>query len=221
MLLPMSAWPFALAAALATAAAVWGKAPGRMAVHWVAKPGAMGFVLAIAMFAPSQLNATAHAWLLVALGLSLLGDVFLMFKRRLFLAGLVSFLLAHLAYMVALSFDLPWQPSQLGYLVPPLLAAAASAPGLWPHLGKLRPAVITYMVALALVAFRLLARASDAERLGLSAVIFSAAGAVLFVSADTLLAFRYFAKKRVPYTIELPAYVTAQLCIVLSTLRWG
>jgi uncharacterized membrane protein YhhN len=215
----MPIWPFVVAAAGLTAVAVWGKAPGRMAVHWIAKPLSVSAVIALALCVPTQLSSpSAYRALLAALILSLVGDLFLMFKKRFFLAGLISFLLAHVAYLVAMSLEQPWQLSDAGWLLPPVLGAGWVTPRIWSQLGKLKPAVLVYVLALTLVAFRLLARVGERDGIGLVAAGFSAAGAILFVTADSILALRYFAKRHFPYIIEFTPYVAAQLCIVLGTV---
>jgi uncharacterized membrane protein YhhN len=64
----------------------------------VAKPLTMVVLIAAAL-ALDPVDGTARTWFVVALVLSLAGDVFLMLPRDLFVAGLASFLLGHLAYI--------------------------------------------------------------------------------------------------------------------------
>src|SRR5213080_3500470 len=66
-------------------------------------------LLAIAAFAPHTRYDTA---ILIGLVFSLAGDVFLMLPRARFVAGLTSFLAAHIAYLFAFAADV----SPLRYL---------------------------------------------------------------------------------------------------------
>jgi uncharacterized membrane protein YhhN len=74
----------------------WAVATDRRPVEYVAKPATM-VVLAL-----DPVSGTQRAWFVAALVLSLAGDVFLMLPRDLFVPGLASFLLGHLAYIAGL-----------------------------------------------------------------------------------------------------------------------
>jgi uncharacterized membrane protein YhhN len=83
---------------------------GDQRLRWVGKPGVMGALIVAALFAQGAPSAV-KAWFVVALVLSLVGDVALLLPERWFLAGLAAFLLAHLAYvagMVQLDLHPPW-----------------------------------------------------------------------------------------------------------------
>src|SRR4051812_35566134 len=67
-------------------------------LEYVCKPAVMVALLAAAVTLDP--NSTGQrAWFVVALVLCLIGDVLLMLPRDLFVAGLVAFLLGHLAYV--------------------------------------------------------------------------------------------------------------------------
>ena len=91
-------------------------------------------------------------WLLAGLGLSLLGDVALLWPQQGFLPGLIAFLLTHLSYIVAFSrrarFAARWQPFALYAAV-----SLAILSQLWPGLPTaLRGPVIAYVLCLATMA---------------------------------------------------------------------
>jgi uncharacterized membrane protein YhhN len=113
----------ALLAATVVVAAVdwWAVGTDRRRVEYVAKPLTMVVLIAAAL-ALDPADGTARTWFVVALVLSLAGDVFLMLPRDLFVAGLASFLLGHLAYIVGL-----WSlgPSVLGLVVGAAIIAVA------------------------------------------------------------------------------------------------
>lgn len=126
--------------------------------------------------------------ILIGLGLSLLGDIALMFEGG-FVAGLAAFLCAHLAFLRAFTLDTPllarlWPFAGYAFI------AALVLVFLWPDLpGGLRPAVTVYVLALAMMAAQAMAR----WRLHRDALAARAAlGALAFVVSDTLLAFNRF-----------------------------
>ena len=92
-------------------------ARGRRFLEYVAKPATLAFLL---LYAAE--GADASRYLLAALVLSLLGDVYLMLPEGLFPAGLAAFFLAHLAYIA--DFDVP-PLHRAGWFV---VVAAASLP---------------------------------------------------------------------------------------------
>lgn len=73
--------------------------PGRRRVELVAKPLTL-VVLIGAALALDPFDPAMRAWFVAALVFSLAGDVFLMFSERFFVAGLASFLVGHLCYIV-------------------------------------------------------------------------------------------------------------------------
>lgn len=128
--------------------------------------------------------------LVAALLLSAAGDAFLAQKgERAFLAGLASFLAAHIAYIVlfaglgdgitGISSDW-WRMA----LVPVLLIAVAiTVLRLWPALpGEMRIPVAAYVVAILMMGLAALTMPS--------VVIIT--GAVAFMASDTILAFETF-----------------------------
>src|SRR5207248_7365578 len=68
---------------------------------YVCKPAALA-ALVVAGSVLHPYDGTTRWWFVVALVFSLAGDVFLMLPRDLFVAGLASFLVGHVAYVVGL-----------------------------------------------------------------------------------------------------------------------
>ena len=89
----------AASAVLAVAGAYW---PAMPWLHWIFKPLTTLLIAAMVWRTPSSLPRY-RAWLLAGLALSTAGDVFLMLPIDAFVAGLASFLLAHVAYLLALN----------------------------------------------------------------------------------------------------------------------
>lgn len=85
----------------------WAAHSGNKPWEYVFKPATMVVLIAAALsiqdpVAGSQSGSTIRTIMVIGLVLSLAGDVFLMLDEKWFLPGLVSFLLAHVAYIVAL-----------------------------------------------------------------------------------------------------------------------
>jgi len=148
---------------------------------------------------------------LAALALSLLGDVFLMYgdgaraSDRAFVAGLASFLLAHLAFVWAFAQGLR-APDLPGWLAAVVFYAAALLFVLLPRAGALKLPVLVYCLVLAAMVF---AAAARHETLGEPDSLRALLGALLFMVSDSLLGWRRFVGR----------YRAAQ-ALILSTY-WG
>jgi uncharacterized membrane protein YhhN len=94
-----------LAVTLAVAVGDWlAVHHGNTRVEYLCKPATMVALVGVAL-ALDPRDPGARAWFVAALVLSLAGDVFLMLPGDLFVPGLASFLLAHVAYAVGLVVD--------------------------------------------------------------------------------------------------------------------
>jgi uncharacterized membrane protein YhhN len=98
----MIAW---LAATAVLAAADWfAVATDNKRLEYLCKPATMVALIGVAA-SLDPFSGAARTWFVVAIALSLLGDVFLMLPSDRFVPGLASFLLAHVAYIVGLNID--------------------------------------------------------------------------------------------------------------------
>jgi uncharacterized membrane protein YhhN len=198
----------AIACAVLVAMTVWGEVLHRTMVRMVAKPLAsacfigVGWELGLAETAPA---------VMVALVLSAIGDVALLSsERKWFLSGLVSFLLAHVAYVVAFV--------QLGVASWGLMAAApvmivfGAVVWRWlgPHTGKLKRPVIAYVVVICAMA----CVSAGVAGLGGQARMLVCLGALVFVASDLCVARQRFVDPG-PWNriLGLPLYYGAQLMI--------
>ncbi len=199
-------------AALAVLAAPWALALPPLA--WVFKPLATALIIVHAWRRGADQPAQRR-WVLVGLGCSWLGDVALLWPQQGFLPGLVSFLLAHLAYLVAFTRGTrlaAWPPAFVGYA----LVAAAVLAGLWPGVpAALRGPVLAYVLCLAAMA----AQAAVLWRRGAERGAVLACGGALFLLSDALLATNRFATPLPASSLWiLGSYWAAQWCIA-SWLR--
>lgn len=199
---------FALASALLTIRAEY---RGPRLHFYVLKPLTVVLIILVAL--QSKHVTGASYTLLVAGGLvcSLVGDVFLMLPRERFVAGLVSFLVAHLFYVAAFAsgvgaWSVWWAAGLLVYGVSMLWL-------LWRGFGKLKAAVVVYVAAILLMAWAALSRWPNA-----GGGAWAAAGALLFVASDSALAWdRFGGKFKGAQAVVLSTYFAAQWLIAVST----
>ncbi|MBL8340299.1 MAG: lysoplasmalogenase [Rubrivivax sp.] len=206
------AWLAALVAcaALAIASAPW--ALGVPALNFVFKPLATLAIIAHATGRGERDGppAAVRRWVLAGLWLSLAGDVALLWPKEGFLPGLVSFLLAHLAYLVAFTRRqrfAAWWPAFVAYA----LVAGLVLARLWPGVpAALQAPVVAYVLCLASMAAQAAVLWHRGEPRGRVLAI----GGALFVASDALLATNKFAG---PLPLAnlwiLVTYWSAQWCI--------
>jgi uncharacterized membrane protein YhhN len=181
---------------------------------YVCKPLATALILALALAAAGAPSPRYRRAIAVGLLFSLAGDVFLMLPGDYFVQGLASFLVAHLAYLVAFTTDCRLLARPLVFAGWGLVGAVVLSV-LWPGVPpELRVPVAVYVVGLLAMAAqagaRALVRASPGARL-------AALGGVFFVLSDALLAFDRF---RAPFAaapaVILGTYFFAQTLLARS-----
>ena len=180
---------------------------------YVFKPLTMVFVLALAA-QPSASTTDFYRWTILAgLLFSLAGDVLLMLPSDRFAAGLASFLIAHLLYIAAFAAD-AGLASRPGLLLPFAAGGLLVLALLWPGLGRLKPAVLVYVSAIAVMAWQATARWVEVGEIG---ALLACLGAVLFVVSDAALAIDRFRRPlRLAPLLVLGTYFSAQWLIALS-----
>ena len=209
-----TAW-VALAIAAAFAAGDWAAvARGQKSLEYVCKPATMLALIVAALAVEPQFGGR-RTWFVVALALSLAGDVFLMLPRDLFIAGLVSFLLGHLGYVAGLRVH--------GGSAVALLVAAAVVAVVAAVVGsrvvaavrrgpqrELTAPVVTYMVVISAMVTCALATGN----------VLAAAGASMFFVSDALIAWNRFVTPLAwaPVTIMV-TYHLGQAGLVTSLVR--
>ena len=196
-----------ICAALAIASAPWA-----LAMPWLNfafKPLATIVIIAFARQRRAG-RADVRRWVLVGLVLSLGGDIALLWPKDGFLPGLLSFLFAHLAYLIGFTRDRRFAAARLPFALYALVAGTILAL-LWPGVpGALRLPVAIYVLCLASMAAQaaVLWR-TDVERAGVLAL-----GGALFVASDALLATNKFAAALPAASLwMLGTYWLAQWCI--------
>jgi uncharacterized membrane protein YhhN len=188
-------------------------------MNFVFKPLTTLLIIAYA-WPRGRSRPVSRRWVLAGLWLSLCGDVALMWPQQGFLPGLVSFLLAHLAYLWAFTRDgvrLAARPLPFAFYG---LLAAVILWQLWPGVpAGLRLPVLAYVLCLASMAaqaavlgLQVDADRDDGQRRRRGVVL--ALGGALFLTSDALLATNKFA---LPLPLSglwiLATYWLAQGCI--------
>ncbi len=175
---------------------------------YVCKPLTLVFMIAAAL-ALDPTSEAARTWVVVALVFSLLGDVFLMLPSDAFVAGLSAFLLAHVAYVVALNQD---SADNWWLAVPVVLVAAILARRLVAGIRRSgHPEMVLPVGAYVLTILVMVASAVA------SGNACAAAGALLFMTSDAFIGEDRFVAHRSwqPMTI-IVTYHVAQALLVLS-----
>jgi len=180
---------------------------------YVFKPLTTTLILAIACLPAAGVEARYQWAIVVGLLFSLAGDVFLMLPHDRFIAGLVAFLLAHVAYIVAFTTGAPLGTTPW-LLLPVAVVAAVILRVLWPGLGRLKLPVTVYVIVIVVMTWTAAARAVV---LPSTATTIAAAGAVLFLASDAILALNRFGKPfRAGRALNLATYFAGQWLIALS-----
>ncbi len=204
---------FLAAAALSVALQLRAEYRGPRWQVYLCKPSTTALLLLLAVLSTTAHGARYQQAVVIGLACSLAGDVLLMLPRDRFVAGLASFLLAHVAYIVAFSAGVPIGTAP-ALLVPLAAMAALLLWLLWPGLGKLRLPVVLYSATILLMVWQAWGWhwAFDTPGSRLAAL-----GATLFMASDAVLALNRF---RRPFpgaqAVIMLTYVAAQALIALS-----
>lgn len=189
-------------------------ARGIKPLEYACKPGTLAALIGVALTLDPT-HGDTRAWFVVALALSLAGDVFLMLPSDRFVAGLASFLLAHVAYVVGLTRHGGSARALLLAAIPVVIVTgvlaarflrAARASGHRELTGPL----VAYMAVIAAMVTCALA----------SGVVLAAVGAVLFMASDALIAeTRFVSERRWAPPVIILTYHLGQAGLVLSLVR--
>jgi uncharacterized membrane protein YhhN len=190
-------------------------------LRYITKPlASAAFVLLAVVLADWQGDDNSYAlYILVGLVFGAGGDVALMFTgQRAFLAGLVSFLIGHVAYVVACAAIVAPSAWPSLHAIAPVVAALAVLVYLWPHLGSMLVPVLAYVATIVLMVVGAIAvYFGHPESFSDQQAILLLVGAVLFFVSDISVAKGRFVKALVRDRLwGLPAYYGGQLLIAWS-----
>lgn len=206
-----ASWVFLAVTLVVAVVDWWAVATDRRAVEYGAKPATM-VALALVALTLDPSDSGARSWFLVAIALSLVGDVLLMVPRNLFVGGLAAFLLGHVAYVIGL---LSLGVSAVGLTVGALLVTAAVT-----TIGRrivravresdeadLATPVLAYIVVISLMVACAFGTGQP----------FAIVGSVLFYASDALIAWNRFVEE-FPWgrVAVMVTYHLGQLGLVLA-----
>jgi uncharacterized membrane protein YhhN len=165
-------------------------------LEYLAKPAVM-IVLFLWLWTLTGLSG-ASLWFGLGILLSLAGDVFLLISLdRLFLAGLVAFLLAHLAYLVGFNIPIP-EISAWGFVLAVIVGLGGVrvirriiAPLTASGQSRMRMPIIIYGAVISLMLLSAMMKMTDITW-NASAATLVGVGAFLFYVSDIILAWHKF-----------------------------
>jgi uncharacterized membrane protein YhhN len=208
------AWALLIVAAILAVGDWVAVARGIERLEYACKPGALAALIAVALTLDPA-HGDVRAWFVVALVLSLAGDLFLMLPSDRFVAGLASFLLAHVAYVIGLTrhggsagallvVALP-VVAVAGLLGARFLRAARAA----DHSELVGP-LVAYMAVIAAMVTCAVA----------SGNALAAAGAALFMGSDSLIAeTRFVGPRKFAPVVIMVTYHLGQAGLTLSLVH--
>jgi uncharacterized membrane protein YhhN len=207
------AW-VALLAAAAFGVTDWiAKARGDRRTEYFAKPLTILYLILVAT-SLHPANTGQRGWFVVALVFSLAGDIFLMVPSDQFVAGLASFLVAHVCYVIGFWVE---PPSVLAFVVAAVIVVVIVAPLAVRIVSALRASgegalagpVIAYITVISAMVASALA----------SGNVVAGAGAVLFAASDAMIAWdRFVGRLRFAPVAIMVTYHVGQALLVLSLL---
>jgi len=195
---------------------------GHIVARQVGLPRLAGLLkpLPIAVFAAMvwqgpSLDGRYSTLVVAGLVCSMVGDVCLLEADR-FVAGLASFLVAHLLYIAAFASGAPAGAADAAVLAPFLAVAAVLTARLWQRAGALRWPVAAYVAVISAMGWQA-ARRAGAPLTPEPSGVLALAGALLFMTSDGLLAFGRFVRPfRAGDAAVMATYYAAQALIALS-----
>ncbi len=192
----------------------------RMLIRYISKPLLMPLLACFYIFDNSHLDF----WVILGIAGGFIGDVCLMIPdpketKRFFKIGLISFLLGHVFYIVALILmtDFPnYQWWSLLLSIPYLAIGIFVYPRLIKHTGKMKIPVTVYLIVIIFMGVSTSFLWGSCEPIG---VILLMVGALVFIISDTINAFNKFAKE-IPFErlYTMSTYLLGQFLLVLGFL---
>jgi uncharacterized membrane protein YhhN len=188
--------------------------------HWVAKP-----LIVLGLMAHYYFNsANRSPVFILALFFCWVGDIFLLVKGDIFfIAGLASFLIAHVLYIICYrqyqnidKTDELMGSQKVRFSLPFILICTGLVVILFPVLGDLKIPVMIYALVLLLMVLNALFRYG---RTTFQSFLFIFIGAILFMVSDSMLAINKFLHSFTEAGVLIMiTYCAAQFLIVQGTL---
>ncbi len=182
-------------------------------LKYVFKPLTTALIILLAFRLEAGTFPVYKVLIIIGLAFSLLGDVFLMLPKDRFVAGLVSFLVAHLLFIGAMVSDFgpfyAWKP-----FIPIAIYMLIFLWILLPKTGKMTIPVLVYALVIMIFLWQ---AAGRAWVLAGNSSTYAFFGAVLFVISDSILAYNKFVKPFKPAEFFImTTYRSALILLALS-----
>ncbi|WP_298894248.1 lysoplasmalogenase [uncultured Psychroserpens sp.] len=188
--------------------------------HYLFKPAIVISLLVFFWKKSKTLHTKLRLFVALALVCSLIGDVLLMFVElspNYFLFGLVSFLMAHIMYVIVFLHHRNKTLKPLGFVSVLLLYAISLFYLLKDGLNDMLIPVIVYMLVILSMSTAAYLRQKKVSRISFILVFI---GALLFMMSDSLLALNKFYTPLAYSNISIIlTYALAQYCIVIGLLK--
>ena len=208
----LAVWFLAVSGVLSALLCIRGKYAGSALQVYIFKPLTTILIIAVAFFGAGPSLSGYAVLVLSAFVLALAGDVFLMLPKDRFIAGLISFLVAHLLLVVAFvvrGAGFTWWLMLLAFL-----PGIAMYRLLLPHLGRMKVPVFFYVSVISAMVWMAW---EGLLFLGGYGPALAALGAVLFLFSDAALAWnRFRGEFRNADAIVLSTYYLSLFLIALS-----
>ena len=186
-------------------------------VHYFTKPAILISLIIYFLSQNDNLNTKTKWLVLLALIFSLLGDILLMFvdkSANFFMSGLLSFLIAHIMYILVFLKTKKSTKNTDTFIAVLLIYASVIFYFLKDGLGNLLIPVIIYMATILTMILTAFLRKSSVTKISFYLVFF---GALFFVISDSILALNKFYKPLPFAGINIMiTYALAQLLIVFG-----
>ncbi|MHA2016743.1 MAG: lysoplasmalogenase [Promethearchaeota archaeon] len=194
-------------------------------IRYISKPLLMPLLAGFYISYNLNLNSDLNLWVILGIAGGFFGDVSLMIPdpdktKGFFKIGLISFLLGHIFYIVALlqmaaGFS-RFQWWSLVLTIPYIAIGVIVYPKLTKHTGKMTIPVTLYLVVIVLMGVCTTFLWGCCEPIG---VIILMIGALLFIISDTINAFNKFAKE-IPFErlYTMSTYLLGQFLLILGFL---
>jgi uncharacterized membrane protein YhhN len=183
----------------------------------VTKPLLSLLFIAVVLIVP-QTNPKYFCSILAGLIFCMLGDVFLIFvnSKKLFMAGLASFLIGHIFYGIAFFTTSSPGVLTLGVAIVTIAVSSTIFIKLRPYLGKMTIPVFAYVVIITVMVIGAATLMGD-TRLGSIGRSLAFFGAIFFYCSDMFVARQRFVKKDfINRLIGLSLYYVGQFMIAYS-----
>ncbi|MEZ4796257.1 MAG: lysoplasmalogenase [Flavobacteriaceae bacterium] len=188
--------------------------------HNVAKPLILLSLILYFYLKGKHLTAKTRKTMLIALTFSLIGDVLLMFadvSKNYFLFGLISFLLAHVFYIIVFLEKKNVLKKPIPFITVLIIYAFGIFYVLKDGLGTMLIPVVIYMFAILTMAVTAALRKGNVPNLSYNLVF---VGALLFLISDSILAVnKFYGKVPFEHVLIMSTYAFAQYCIVMGIIK--